>query len=61
MSRLMTKRAEQHANFLAAHSVSRPLGMSRPYESISAALQAKITEQSFSALFHIGRPHESTL
>ena len=46
-------------NFFGWHSLWVD-PMDRPYESTSAALQAKITEQSFSAVFHRGRPHEST-
>ena len=65
MSRLMSKGAERHANFLAGtpnwvDPMSRSMCMSRPYESISVAVYAKITEQSFSILFHRGRPYEST-
>ena len=65
MSRLMSKEAEQYTNFLAGtpnwvDPMSRPLCMSRSYESTSIAVYVKITEQSFSVLFHRSWPHEST-
>ena len=49
MSRLMSKGAERHTDFLAGtpnwvDPMSRPLYMSRSYESTSIAVYVKITE-----------------
>ena len=75
MSWLMSKGVERHADFLAGtpnwvDPMSRPLCMSRPYESTSVAVHTKITEQSFmfcatkvnpmSRLMCMNRPYEST-
>ena len=65
MSWLMSKGAERHTDILAGtpnwvDPMSRPLCMSRSYESTSVAVYVKITEQSFSILYHRSRPHEST-
>ena len=65
MSRLTSKGAERHADFLAGtpnwvNPMSRPLCMSRPYESTSVAVQAKDTELSIFVLHHMSWPHEST-
>ena len=60
MSRLMSFGAERHAIFGWHIQLSRPLCMSRPYESTSVIVHAKITEQSFSVLCHSSRLYEST-
>ena len=65
MSRLMSKGAERHADFLAGtpnwvDPMSRLLCISRPYESTSVAVYSKIIEQSFFVLYHRSRPYEST-
>ena len=59
MSRLMSKRADQHVIFSWHIQLSRPHESIPVHESTSVAVQVKDTELSISFLHHMSWPHES--